>query len=470
MKYFNLMLLAVNTNQLLIGLLVGVVALVIMVTLTKIHAFLALIISSMIVGLVGGIPLGTIGDIISSGFGSTLGSIGIIIGLGVIMGQIFEESGAAEKMARTFIRLFGKGREHIALAVTGFIVSIPIFCDSAFIILFPIAKAISQKTRKNLVILAGCLAAGLVITHTLVPPTPGPLYVANAFGIGLGDMILWGIIVAIPVTVACIYYVKWVGKKLIIIPDSEGKLIKTDKPELVTSNFDLSKEPDKELPSATMSFAPIIIPIILILLNQVIPNVVKVNDTWKNILSFIGNPITAVAVGTLIAIYGLAFRLDRKTALRHMDKGINSAGIILLVTGAGGALGNVIKSSGVGTIIAENITRWGIPAILIPFLIATIVRFIQGSGTVALTTSAAISAPILANTNVSPLFAALAAVVGGFFFSYFNDSYFHVVNRSIGVEDSKDQLKLWSGTTTVAWLSGLIVVLILNLFLGNLYR
>jgi len=142
-------LLAVNTGQVLIGLLVGIVLLIAMVTLTKIHPFLALILSSIVVALIAGSPINEIPGQITSGFGSTLGSIGIIIGLGVIMGQIFEESGAAEKMAQVFIKLFGKGREHIALAVTGFVVSIPIFCDSAFVILFPIAKAISQKNKKE---------------------------------------------------------------------------------------------------------------------------------------------------------------------------------------------------------------------------------------------------------------------------------------------------------------------------------
>ncbi|HHU28858.1 TPA: GntP family permease [bacterium] len=461
-------LLAVNTGQVLIGLLVGIVLLIAMVTLTKIHPFLALILSSIVVALIAGSPINEIPGQITSGFGSTLGSIGIIIGLGVIMGQIFEESGAAEKMAQVFIKLFGKGREHIALAVTGFVVSIPIFCDSAFVILFPIAKAISQKTRKNLILIAGALAAGLVITHTLVPPTPGPLTAANTFGVDLGMMILFGLIVAIPCTIAGIYYFKWLDNRLVILPDEKGVSHKVEKKEEVKV-ADVNLDSVKKLPSAVLSFAPILVPIILILLNNVFNAIFddKNNIVYK-IGAFIGNPVVAVSIGTLVAIYGLALRTPRKEALSSMDKGIKSAGIILLVTGAGGALGNVIKVTGAGDAIANTIVDWNIPVILLPFIVATVVRFIQGSGTVAIVTASSICAPIIEQTNASPLFAALAACVGAFFFSYFNDSYFHVVNRSIGVEDSKDQLWLWSGATTVIWAAGFITVMVLNLIFGSI--
>ena len=462
--------LQVNTTQMLIGLIVGVVALIVMVLFTRIHAFLALILAALITALIGGVPGANIPGMITGGFGGTLGSIGIIIGFGVIMGQIFEESGAAERMARTFIRLFGKGREGLALALTGFIVSIPIFCDSAFVILFPIAKSISQKTRKNLVYLAGALAIALGVTHTVVPPTPGPLFVADEFGVGLGTMILWGLLIAIPMTIAGIAYVAWVSKKLIIVPDEEGISRRLETNDTKGSHYDLKEEPTRELPGTFISFAPILIPILLIVLNQVITQLFTVSEGVRNVLAFIGNPVPAVAVGVLIAIYGLAWGVKRDALMKHMDRGIRSAGIILLVTGAGGALGNVIRATGVGDTIANQITRWGIPAILIPFLIATIIRFIQGSGTVALVTAASISAPILANTNVSPVFAALAAMVGGLFFSYFNDSYFHVVNRSIGISTSKEQLRFWSGATTAAWAVGIVVVVILNAILGGVVR
>ncbi len=460
----------INTSQMLIGLLVGVVILIILVTMTKVHAFLALIIASLIVAVLGGVPGQYIPGLITNGFGGTIGSIGIIIGFGVIMGQIFEVSGAAEKMARTFIKLFGKGREELALALTGFIVSIPVFCDSAFVILFPIAKSISEKTRKNLVVLAGALAMGLVITHTMVPPTPGPLAVASAFGVQIGTLIIWGLIVAIPMTIAGLIYIKWIGRNLVILPDEQGNLVKVDVAGKSLGTFDLTDD-SKPLPSVLMSFAPILVPILLILVNQIVTTADKnLSQRAYDIFNFIGNPVVAVAIGVLIAIYGLARKIDRKTVLNYMDQGIKSAGIILLITGGGGALGNVIKATGVGNTIADHIAAWGVPAILLPFVIATIIRFIQGSGTVALVTASTISAPILVNLNVSPVFAALAAMVGGVFFSYFNDSYFNVVNRSINITDSKEQMKFWSGATTAAWLAGIVTVLILNALLGNVIK
>jgi GntP family gluconate:H+ symporter len=457
----------INPTQMLIGLLVGVVVLVILVTMTKIPAFVSIILAALLVGLIGGVPGGEIPNMISKGFGGTLGTIGIIIGFGVVMGQIFEVSGAAEKMARIFIRLFGKGREELALTLTGFIVSIPIFCDSAFVILFPIAKSISQKTRKNLVVLAGALAMGLVITHTMVPPTPGPIAVAGFFGVNLGTMILMGLVVSIPMTIAGLLYIKWVGKTLVIVPDENGEVQRLEVQGQNLVDFDLSTERDKELPSGWLSFAPIFVPILLIVLNQVLKTAFTLTGFLEGFFGFVGHPIPAVAIGVLIAIYGLGFRMPKSEIMPHMEAGIRQAGIILLVTGAGGALGQVIKDTGVGNTIAQAIVDWGLPVILLPFIVATVVRFIQGSGTVALVTAASITAPIVLLAGGSPVFGALAAMVGGVFFGYFNDSYFHVVNRSIGITDSKEQLKFWSGATTVAWAAGFVVILILNLILGG---
>lgn len=457
----------INPTQMLIGLLVGVVVLILLVTMSKLPAFVAIIVSALLVALLGGVPGLQIPGIIAAGFGGTLGTIGIIIGFGVIMGKIFEVSGAAERMARTFIKLFGKGREELALTLTGFIVSIPIFCDSAFVILFPITKAISQKTRKNLVVLAGALAMGLVITHTMVPPTPGPLFVAEQFGVSIASMIFWGLIVSVPMTIAGLFYIKWVGKNLVILPDENGTPVRLEVAETTIFDFDLNEVPSRKLPSTFLSFAPILVPIVLIVLNQVLSAAFDLPTWLLNTLGFIGHPIPAVAIGVIIAIYGLGFNMDRDEALNIMDKGVRSAGVILLVTGAGGALGRVIQVTGVGNTIANAIADWGIPALLVPFLIATIVRFIQGSGTVSLITASSISAPILLPLGVNPIFAALAAMVGGVFFGYFNDSYFHVVNRSIGITYSKEQLKFWSGATTAAWAAGIVTVLILNAIFGG---
>ena len=189
-------------QRMLLGLAIGIILLIFLVLKTKVQAFLALILATVVVGVVGGMPLAnitlengkTLGIVnsITSGFGGTLGSIGIIIGFGVMMGQIFEVTGAAKRMAYTFLKLFGKGREEMALATTGFVVSIPIFCDSGFVVLSPIAKALSKATKKSVIALGVSLAAGLVITHSLVPPTPGPLGVCGIFGIDVGLFFYYG--------------------------------------------------------------------------------------------------------------------------------------------------------------------------------------------------------------------------------------------------------------------------------------
>lgn len=463
-------------ERMLIGLAIGIAVLIFLVLKTKVQAFLALIICTIIVGVVGGMPLANITievdgvektfgilNSITSGFGGTLGSIGIIIGFGVMMGQIFEVTGAAKRMAYTFLRLFGKKREEEALALTGFLVSIPIFCDSGFVVLAPIAKAISKATKKSFIGLGVALAAGLVITHSLVPPTPGPLGVCGIFGIDVGSFILLTIVLALPMTIACIAYARlFLSKKYYRIPNDEGEIVEAP-----------YQEPDYEgafamdmhgVPGALESFLPLLVPIILILINTIASALGKTTGAME-ILIFLGQPIVAVGLGLLVAIFTLGRKLDRHTCLSEMEKGMMSAGIIMLVTGGGGALGQIIKDSGLGNFMAEGLAQTAIPIIILPLLISTAMRFIQGSGTVAMTTAASISAPIIIASGASPLLGAVACCVGSLFFGYFNDSYFWVVNRTLGVSEAKDQLTVWSVTSTIAWAIGVVEVLILNIFM-----
>ena len=456
-------------QRMLIALAIGIILLIIMVLKTKIQAFLALIVTTVLVGVIGGMPLlnitledgKTFGIInsITSGFGGTLGSIGIIIGFGVMMGQIFEVTGAAKRMAK----LFGKGREEEALAFTGFLVSIPIFCDSGFVVLAPIAKALSKATKKSVIALGVSLAAGLVITHSLVPPTPGPLGVCGIFGIDVGFFILMSIVLALPMAIACIIYARTVlAKKYYWLMD--------DNDEVHPAKY---QDPDYEaafsmdmtgVPGTLESFMPLILPIILILINTV-ASALKMTTGFMQVLVFLGQPIVAVGLGLIVAIFTLGNRLDRATALAEMEKGMASAGIIMLVTGGGGALGQIIKDSGLGTFMADGLSQTAIPIIILPLVISTAMRFIQGSGTVAMTTAASISAPILIAGGVNPTLGALACCVGSLFFGYFNDSYFWVVNRTLGVSEAKDQLQIWSITSTIAWAVGVVEVLVLSLFM-----
>lgn len=448
-------------QQMIIGLIIGIIFLIYMILKTKIHTFLALIVATVTVGVIGGMEYSAIISSITKGFGGTLGSIGIIIGFGVMMGELFEVSGAAKKMALVFLRVLGKGKEDIAMAITGFIVSIPIFCDSGFVILTPLAKSISKTTKKSIVSLGIALASGLVITHSLVPPTPGPVGVAGIFGVSVGSLLLWGIVISIPMVTATLTYAKYMGKKIYQIPSDDGETwIRPEKIENIDVNY--SEEEDKNLPSTFMAFLPIIAPIILILLGTV-TSALKITGGLSKVLQFLGMPIIAVGIGLLITIFGLARKLTQKQVITEMEKGIKSAGIIILITGAGGAFGMLLRDSGVGNTIAQSIVKTSLPPILLPFIVATIIRFIQGSGTVAMLTAASITAPIILVLNVNPVFAALSACIGSLFFSHYNDSFFWVVNRSIGITDAKEQLKVYSITSTIAWGTGIVTLLILNM-------
>lgn len=428
-------------ERMLIGLAIGIAVLIFLVLKTKVQAFLALIICTVIVGVVGGMPLvnitledgKTFGIVnsITSGFGGTLGSIGIIIGFGVMMGQIFEVTGAAQRMAHTFLKLFGKKREEEALALTGFLVSIPIFCDSGFVVLAPIAKAISKATKKSFIGLGVALAAGLVITHSLVPPTPGPLGVCGIFGVDVGKFILLTIVLAIPMSIACIAYARmFLSKKYYRIPNEEGEVVEVPYQEPDYENaFSMDT---KGMPGTLVSFLPLIVPIVLILINTVATALGQTAGIME-VLIFLGQPIIAVGLGLVVAIFTLGKNIERNEIIAEMEKGMMSAGIIMLVTGGGGALGQIIKDSGLGTFMAEGLAGTAVPIIILPLIISTAMRFIQGSGTVAMTTAAGISAPILVAANVSPLLGAVACCVGSLFFGYFNDSYFWVVNRTLGV-------------------------------------
>ena len=209
---------------------------------------------------------------------------------------------------------------------------------------------------------------------------------------------------------------------------------------------------------------PLIVPIILILINTIASALGKTAG-FMEVLIFLGQPIVAVGLGLLVAIFTLGRNLDRQTCISEMEKGMMSAGIIMLVTGGGGALGQIIKDSGLGTFMAEGLAKTAIPIIILPLLISTAMRFIQGSGTVAMTTAASISAPIVVAAGASPLLGAVACCVGSLFFGYFNDSYFWVVNRTLGVSEAKDQLTIWSVTSTVAWAVGVVEVIVLNIFM-----
>jgi GntP family gluconate:H+ symporter len=462
------------------ALIVGIALLIFLVVKSKIQAFPALIISAIVIGLLSGLaPLDTL-KAVTSGFGNTLTSIGIVIGFGCIMGQILERSGGAKRMALTILKWVGVKNADVVLGLSGFIVSIPVFCDSGFVILSQLAKELARITRKSMVLMGGLLGMGLYITHFLVPPTPGPLAVAGFFNIDLGLFIFWGLLLSIPLFVVAVWLFRYFGKKhpeyipeleidrsqytaeqLKVIDRINQKAQRNE--ELTAEDFEgiLSAE---KLPSAALSFATILVPLALIFFNTFVTNVLGITEGGlAQFAGLVGSPVVALFVSVLIAIYLLGSTMDRETALKETEAALGSAGLIVFVTGAGGALGGVISAAGTGVILAEAILGMRLPVIFVPLLVGTLLRIPQGSGTAAMVTGGSILAPMLGTLGLNPVLAGLALCLTTMCPSYMNDSYFWVVTRFSGF-DVKTSLKTWSLSTVVIPVVGSIILIIAGFF------
>lgn len=483
--------------QFILALIAGIATIIAVVLLTRLDAFVALILASLVTGLIAGQEVVGIINSITSGFGSTMGSIGIVIGLGVMIGKFLEVSGAADRLAHAFLRAFGQGKEPWAMASVGSVVSVPVFCDSGYVIMNPLARSIARVKRGGYVVLALALGCGMTLTHHMVPPTPGPLAATGILGADLGIVILVGVIFTILLLPVVVFYARWMGAKLEDrITDEVREAVYKDATVVAggAGSSDLAGEqtynPDEYLgpapagakPHRVGLFAassPLLIPLLLILMNTVVAAVDKAQQgnpalgaagqdpyepsSWAAPLIFLGNPVVALLIGLVLAVYAIMPRWTPKTKVTGwFSEAAASSGLILLITGAGGGFGQVLRDSGVGNELAEAIASTNLPAFLVPFVIATVVRIAQGSGTVAMITAASVTAPILATTSLDPLVAVMACTAGSMVFSYFNDSYFWVVSRFAGLEGT-DALKGWSGITTAVWAGSIPLLFILNL-------
>lgn len=463
--------------RMLIGLALGIIVMIVLVMKTKVHTFIALLLAALIAGLVGGMPIndyvvdaektrGLLSSI-SYGFGDTLKSTGIIIGLGVMMGAILEKSGAAERLAYGFIRRIGPGKEEWALGATGWVVAIPVFADSAQVMFAPLCKALSKLSGKSIIGLSLAMGAGLQLTHCLVPPTPGPLTAAGMLNVDVGQMIIAGALTSIPMFVAAMFYCKWLGKKIYQIPTEDGGYDRMDyKPEYIKTMNDITSiAGSKELPNLGMSIAPIVVPLLLIFIKTFADLLNMEAGVAYDIISVLGSPIIALIIGTLLAVYGLAGKRDTKEVINIMNDSIKDTGMIMLITGAGGSLGQVIKDSGCGTVLGELVVNSPLPAILIPFIIAALMRIALGSATVAITTAASLTAPLMGVLGINPVLLAVSSCVGAISFSYFNDSGFWVYNGLFGLTEIKDQVKAKTAISLIMAGVGIVTLLIVNIFI-----
>lgn len=436
----------------LLLLLVAVVLIVYFTGKLKVNAFVVLIMIAFLFGLAIGMPALNVVKAIKDGFGGTLSSIGIVIVAGTIIGIILEKTGAALSMTQAILKLVGKERSPLAMSIAGYVVSIPVFCDSGYVILTPLNKALAKESGTSMAVMAIALSTGLYATHTMVPPTPGPIAAAGTVGADLGLVILYGLIVAIPAMLAGYFWAITVGKKYDIPSDVEE------------SYTDLINKYGK-LPSAFMSFMPLVIPIVLILLKSVadFPTKPFGKEGWVTpTISFIGDPVTALTIGVLISLL-LVKKEEMGTAVdKWMAAGIKDAAIILAITGAGGSFGKVLQGSPIVDFIKTNMTGLNL-GIFLPFIIAAALKTAQGSSTVAIITTATILAPLLQTLGLNPALTVIAIGAGSMVVSHANDSYFWVVSQFSNMPVNT-AYKAYTSATAVEGIVAMIVVAILSLF------
>jgi len=444
----------------LIIMLVSIIALVVLIMKLKVHPVFALIIVAVVAALGFGFPITDVFPTVMSGFGGTIGNIGIVIVLGCSIGVILEETGGALVLANSILKLVGRKRSKLAMGLSGYLVSIPVFSDSAIVIMSPVARALSARGGIPLVALLGALNAGIMATHTMVPPTPGPIAAAGTLGADLGFMIVLGLISSAAYTAAGTL---WCGSKYMVnkYPD----LARVANVEAITDdNIALGAAAKEDLPSAFLAFASILVPVLLICVNSF--GSLFLPDTSPIIpyLAFVGHPIFALFMGVVIAMF-----MGKKTwSLQQCSDWLNIAveksGFIILATGAAGAFGAVLRASGVGTYLGELIAQTALPAVFIPFLISLMLSVANGSATVSLLTGSAIVLPLMPSLGLSPVIAALAIAAGSSFFYHANASHFWVVLKANDDLPMKEGYELVSVGTALGSLAAMAVVWVMSFF------
>ncbi|PZD96770.1 gluconate transporter [Paenibacillus sambharensis] len=445
-----------SDQMLILIAMAGIFLLLFLVIRTKLHAFVALLLVSLIVGIAAGMPLNEVVKSMQSGMGGTLGFVAVVVGLGAMFGQMLEVSGGAERLAQTMIKKFGQDKAQWSLGVTGFLVAIPVFFDVGFIILVPIVYGLAKKTGKSLLYYGIPLLAGLAVTHSFIPPTPGPIAVAELIGVDLGWVILFGAIAGIPaMIIAGPLFARYISKKLHVVVPAYMNLEDV--------------EYDKELPSFKMVTSIIMIPLVLILLNTVSGVLLEEDNLTRQILTFLGHPFVALTIATILTFIFLGTRrgYSRQEVQDIANKGLEPAGIIILVTGAGGVFKQILIDSGVGDVIGNMMAGSSLPPILLAFLIAAAVRVAQGSATVSMVTAAGLISPLVGILGLEgPVLGLIVIAIasGATVLSHVNDSGFWLVGRYFGM-NVKDTLKSWTVMETLIGLVGLGVALVLGIFI-----
>ena len=442
--------------MLIVLLLVAIIFIVISTTKFKLHPFLALLFAAIGFGLFSGMPLGEIITSVNNGFGNTVGSIGIVIVLGCIIGTFLEESGGAYIMARSMMRLAGEKRVPLVMLVLGYFISIPVFADSGFVILTPLNKALSKRAKITLASTAIALSLGLTLTHCLVPPTPGPIAAAGIMGADLGLVILTGIIASLLAGVVALVFVTKYATRIYIDPNPNE------------SDEDIV-EKVKQAPTAVKSFIPVIVPLLLIVLKSLsdFPSNPFGTGIIKTIFGFIGQPVVALLIGMLLALrLPKKFDLEMLSTTGFVGKSLLSAAIIIMITAAGGSFGMILRDSGIADVLGDSLSKINL-GIWLPFFIAAALKTAQGSSTVAIITTASIIAPLMGvlgfETALEKALAVSALCSGAMVVSHVNDSFFWVITQMSNM-NIKTGYKLHTLGTLICGFTAMLTVWVIYTF------
>ncbi|MGW7618868.1 GntP family permease [Streptomyces antimycoticus] len=465
-----------GTAGLLTVAALGIALLLYLIIKVRLQPFVALLGVSIVVGLAAGLSVtelfGTVQksdavSLIESGMGGILGHIAIIIGLGTMLGAILEVSGGAEALSARLLGIFGEKRSPLAMGLTGLIFGIPVFFDVGIFVLAPIVYAAAKRSGKSILLYAMPLLAGLSMTHAFLPPHPGPVAAAGLFHVDLGWVILMGIVVGIPSVLAAWGYAAWIGKRIFVPVPQDMVEAAEESREAVAAQQRTSGVTPAERPVSVATVLAIIGTPLVLILCATFSSVALDPSTGRSVIEFFGHPFVALTIALLLAYYLLGIRRgwSRKSLETVSTASLKPVGNILLVVGAGGVFGAVLKGSGVAQALADAFDSAGLPVIVLAWLISVVLRVAQGSATVAIVTTAGIVTPMLSEGHYSQAHLALvimAISAGSIFASHVNDGGFWMVAKYFGISES-DTLKSWTVLETVLSVAGFVVAALLSI-------
>ncbi len=442
----------ISLFHLLASLIAGVALIILLTAKYRVHAFFALLMASFVVGLGAQLPVPDIINAMKDGFGSIMKSLGFIIVLGAALGTLLEHTGSTRVMAAFILRKVGDRHVALAISMTGFVVGLPIFCDSGYIVLSGLNSSLARRTGISVATMAVSLATGLYSVHCLIPPHPGATAAASVIGVDFGKLIWAGILVAIPAAIVGYFWANFAGRKIpVLVADAKILAEETGLP-----------------PSVFKAFLPVVLPIVLIAARSFLTVNNSAIKSWKlSALLSLGDPVIALSVGVLLAL--ICQRSWKQHAVGHLlQEAAEKAGSILVIIGAGGAFGAVLAATEIGRQFSQAVAldRLGI---LFPFLLASVLKTAQGSSTVAIITAASIVQPLLPalglTTEKGQLLCVLAMGAGSMMISHVNDAYFWVITKFSGLE-MKTMLKVYSVASVLMGLVSLLMIYLLSLVLS----